>query len=217
MPEKKMVPPQFGIYVHVPFCATACDYCAFYQEQPKRSDVDLYLDGIEDELIQAWDFRPKPKLTQKKHIDTVFIGGGTPGLLTAKDLNRLCSILNQHMLSAPKEWTIELAPSTIKADKIDCLLKHGINRYSMGVQSFDEELLGKLGRRQGPKQIMQAYQTLRDSGCKNINLDMMFALPGQTLEQWESDLRRAIELEPEHISTYCLTFEEDTALWVQLN
>ncbi|WP_309382671.1 radical SAM family heme chaperone HemW [Cerasicoccus frondis] len=216
-----------GLYLHVPFCATTCDFCAFYQEAPRRADLLRYLDGIERELDQwraEWDARADsqanghflPALDADAGL-TVFFGGGTPGLLAAPDLARLCQAVRDRAPGPIAEWTVEMAPSTVKADKIAAMREAGVNRISMGVQSFDEALLEKLGRRHSPKQVLQAYETLRQGGCDNVNLDLIFAVPGQSLDQWRDDLNRAIDLNPEHISTYCLTFEEDTKLWVKLS
>jgi oxygen-independent coproporphyrinogen-3 oxidase len=197
-----------GVYVHVPFCARACDFCAFYQEAPRRGDIDRYLAGISREAAAALDGRP---------VDTVFWGGGTPGLLPAGDLCRLGEALLARLPQPPKEWSVEMAPSAVKPDKAAALRELGVNRISMGVQSFDDALLDKLGRQHHAAQIYRAWETLREAGFDNINLDLMFALPGQSREQWLADLNEAIRLGPEHLSTYCLTFEEDTALWVKLS
>jgi len=150
-------------------------------------------------------------------VDTVFWGGGTPGLLPAKDLQRLGEATRVACHTVPKEWTVEMAPSSVKADKVKVLLDLGVTRISMGVQSLQEETLDALGRMHSAKQVLKAYDLLREGGCDNINLDLMFAIPGQTFESWKQDLDAVMALDPEHISTYCLTFEEDTALWVRLN
>ncbi len=197
-----------GLYVHVPFCARACDFCAFYQEAPRRGDIDRYLDGIDREAGAVLTGQP---------VDTIFWGGGTPGLLPAGDLRRLGEALLKRLPAPPREWSVEMAPSAVKPDKAAALRELGINRISMGVQSFDDALLDKLGRQHRANQIYRAWETLREAGFDNINLDLMFALPGQSREQWLADLNEAIRLGPEHISTYCLTFEEDTALWVKLS
>lgn len=197
-----------GIYVHVPFCASTCDFCAFYQEKPKRQELERYLAGIEIEL-QLMDCR--------EPVATLFWGGGTPGLLPAKDLQQLGALMHKYLnLSHLREWTIEMAPSTVKADKVEVLKAMGVTRISMGVQSFHPDLLERLGRLHQPAQIYKAYETLRRAEFPNINLDMMFAIPGQTAEMLASDLAAAMALQPEHISTYCLTIEEDTALWLKL-
>ncbi len=197
-----------GLYLHVPFCASTCDFCAFYQEKPHRKELDRYLDGIEKEL--QWIQMDRP-------VDTVFWGGGTPGLLPAGDLQRLGEAVLNAAGQRPIEWTVEMAPSTVKDDKLQVLKDLGVTRISMGVQSFDEKSLEGLGRLHRPKQIYQAYDRIRDAGFESVNLDLMIALPGQGKIELEKDLKEACRLDPEHLSTYCLTFEEDTALWVKLS
>jgi oxygen-independent coproporphyrinogen-3 oxidase len=197
-----------GLYCHVPFCASTCDFCAFYQEKPRRGDLDRYLNAMDTEFAL---------IPEDRAVDTVFWGGGTPGLLSAKDLERLGSSMLNRLGTAPKEWTIEMAPSTVKADKLAVLRDLGVTRISMGVQSFDAELLESLGRLHRPNQIYTAWERIQASGFKQTNLDLMFAIPNQSIEQWESAIREAARLGPTHLSTYCLTFEEDTALYVKLS
>lgn len=157
------------------------------------------------------------QLPPVRKVDTVFWGGGTPGLLAAKDLERLGRSLLEHLPEPPKEWTIEMAPSTVKVDKLEVLRDLGVTRISMGVQSFQPELLESLGRLHSPKQIYTAWERVQSAGFPNTNLDLMFAIPNQSIEQWEADIREAARLGPNHLSTYCLTFEEDTALYVKLS
>lgn len=197
-----------GLYVHVPFCGSACDYCAFYKEAPKREHIDAWLRGIkrESELVPL----PRP-------AETFFIGGGTPGILTATDFERLGKILlKANGGKAPKEWSVELAPSTVRADKLDTLRALGVNRLSLGVQSFDAETLALLGRRHAPKKVFEAYAQIREAGFSNVNLDLIFSVPGESRTRWQQDLNRAIELAPEHLSTYCLILEEEAPLLKRL-
>lgn len=204
--EKAQVP--LGIYVHVPFCATTCDFCAFYQTVPKGDAVNRYLDGIEAEAgLVNWGDRTAA---------TAFWGGGTPGLLKPAELERL----GRTMLlfgGQPAEWTVELAPATVTEDRLTVLKSLGVTRVSLGVQSFNDGLLDALGRQHTPAQVYRAYELIRAQGFASVNLDLMFALPGQSEEQWRADLDEAMRLAPDHLSTYCLTFEEDTALWVKLS
>lgn len=193
-----------GIYYHVPFCARSCDFCAFYQEAPKRPDILAYLKGIEQELA----LRPVPR-----QADTVFWGGGTPGLLTARDIYRLGAALLDRLPGRPLEWTVEMAPSTVTHERLKALQDLGVTRVSMGVQSFDSTHLETLGRPHTRSQIYRAIERLKEAAFTDLNLDLMFAIPGQSLGDWEADLREATAWEPTHLSTYCLTFEDDTALW----
>ena len=200
------VQPATALYLHVPFCASSCDFCSFYQEQPKRGEIDRYLAAIEREL----------ELHPPGRVETAFWGGGTPGLLPADDLRRLGEAMTR-AAGQPSEWSVELAPSSVRADKLAALKEMGVTRVSMGVQSFDDVTLDALGRRHSPKQIMEAWELIEAAGFASRNLDLIFAIPGQDEQRWTEDLRRAIELQPDHLSTYCLTFEEDTAMFVKLS
>lgn len=201
-------PSPLGLYVHVPFCASTCDFCAFYQEAPTAGDVERYLDGVRAELALVSPERP---------VDTVFWGGGTPGLLAAKDLLELGRIVRSACGVDPAEWTIELAPGSVTEARLEALREAGVTRVSLGVQSFQPALLEALGRRHSREQILRAHERVRAAGFPSVNLDLMFALPGQADEAWEADLDEALALGPDHLSTYCLTFEEDTRLWVKLS
>lgn len=198
-----------GLYVHVPFCATTCDFCAFYQTVPKADAVPRYLAGIAAEArLVPWDGR---------RIETVFWGGGTPGLLRAGELDTLGRSVLDVCGGAPTEWTVEMAPATVTADRLAVLRALGVTRISMGVQTFRADLLDALGRQHNPMQIYRAYDLVRAAGFPSVNIDLMFALPNQSEAEWRADLDEAMRLAPDHLSTYCLTFEEDTALWVKLS
>jgi oxygen-independent coproporphyrinogen-3 oxidase len=200
--------PPLGVYVHVPFCATTCDFCAFYQTVPKGDAVRRYLDGVETEAgLAQWGGR---------RATTAFWGGGTPGLLRATEIEQLGRTMLLYG-GQPDEWSVEMAPATVTADRLAMLKALGVTRISMGVQSFNEGLLDALGRQHTPAQIYRAYDLIRAQGFASVNIDLMFALPGQAEEQWRADLDEAMRLAPDHLSTYCLTFEEDTALWVKLS
>jgi oxygen-independent coproporphyrinogen-3 oxidase len=197
-----------GLYVHVPFCASTCDFCAFYQTVPTAGDVKRFLEGIAREAAMIGPSRP---------VTTVFWGGGTPGLLAPHDLARLAEIVRERCGGMPEEWTVELAPGSVTESRLKVLRDAGVTRVSMGVQSFQPALLDALGRNHTLEQIQRAYERIRTIGFPSVNLDLMFALPGQTAEEWAADVRAAVALAPDHLSTYCLTFEEDTRLWVKLS
>lgn len=198
-----------GVYVHVPFCATTCDFCAFYQTVPRGDAIPRYLDGIEAEAgLVNWNNR---------RAATAFWGGGTPGLLKADQLERLGRIMLLYSGGQPAEWSVEMAPATVTAERLAVLKALGVTRISLGVQSFSDPLLEALGRQHTPAQIYRAYDLIRATGFASVNIDLMFALPGQEEAQWRADLDEALRLAPDHLSTYCLTFEEDTALWVKLS
>lgn len=200
--------PPLGLYVHVPFCASTCDFCAFYQTVPTAGAVKRFLDGVAKESTLVSWHRP---------VDTIFWGGGTPGLLAAPDIAHLAEIVRAHCGGTPTEWTVELAPGSVTDARLAALRDAGVTRVSMGVQSFQPALLEALGRNHTVAQINRAYDRVRAAGFKSVNLDLMFALPGQTAEEWASDLREAVARQPDHLSTYCLTFEEDTKLWIKLS
>jgi oxygen-independent coproporphyrinogen-3 oxidase len=198
-----------GLYVHVPFCATTCDFCAFYQVHPTAESVEGFIKSIPAEAaLVDWN-RP---------LSTVFWGGGTPGLLPAGDLGRLAAAV--HALPggrSPAEWTVELAPASVTRERLAALRDAGVTRVSLGVQSFRPALLDALGRAHSREQVYRAYERIRCAGFASVNVDLMFALPGQTAAEWDGDIDEAVALAPDHVSTYCLTFEEDTALWVKLS
>ncbi len=197
-----------GFYVHVPFCASTCDFCAFYQTQPTAGSIERYLDCVATEAsLVAW----------KRPVTTVFWGGGTPGLLAARDLEKLGAIVRARCGGTPLEWTVELAPGSVTEERLTVLRAIGVTRVSMGVQSFQPALLDALGRQHSVQQIDRAYDRVRAAGFPSVNLDLMFALPGQTAVEWAADVREAVSRAPDHLSTYCLTFEEDTKLWVKLS
>lgn len=205
--EKSLTAP-LGLYVHVPFCATTCDFCAFYQTVPKGDAVERFLAGVEREAALL-------DLAGRR-ADTAFWGGGTPGLLRPAELERLGRLTRSLAGGSPAEWTVELAPATVTADRLAVLRDAGVTRVSLGVQSFQPELLDALGRQHSRAQVLRAHDLVRAQGFASVNLDLMFALPNQTPTQWRADLEEAVGLAPDHLSTYCLTFEEDTALWVKL-
>jgi oxygen-independent coproporphyrinogen III oxidase len=226
-PERTEAP--LGLYVHVPFCASTCDFCAFYQTQPTAAGVRQFLEGVAREGdLAVWS----------KPVTTVFWGGGTPGLLAPRDLEKLGGMVRARIErrtdispanvensaphgkeapAAPIEWSVELAPASVTEARLTALRNAGVTRVSMGAQSFRPELLDALGRTHTREQIYRAYDRIRAAGFASVNLDLMFALPGQSAEEWANDIREAVALAPDHISTYCLTFEEDTKLWVKLS
>jgi len=197
-----------GLYVHVPFCASTCDFCAFYQVKPTAEGIDGFLEGITREAAMVpW---PRP-------VTTVFWGGGTPGLLSPPALRRLGEKVLACCGGRPEEWTVEMAPASVTVARLAVLKELGVTRISMGAQSFQPALLDGLGRMHTREQVYQAYDRVRTAGFASVNIDLMFALPGQTEAEWLADVAEARVLAPDHLSTYCLTFEEDTALWVKLS
>lgn len=197
------------LYVHIPFCARICPYCAFYKTRANHSETERFCDALLRELAAKSDeFEIIP--------ETIFFGGGTPTALTTAQLELVLRGFREHLdLSALREWTMEANPGSVSARKASVLKQLGGNRLSLGVQSWDDDLLKLLGREHDSKQAEESFGILRGAGFENINLDLMFGLPGQTIEQWRATLEKTIALQPEHISAYCLTYEEDTEFFLR--
>jgi oxygen-independent coproporphyrinogen-3 oxidase len=191
-------------YVHVPFCAHRCGYCDFTLVAGKDHLVDAYLAALEQELSV---------ITDQLEIDTLFFGGGTPTHLTAGQLRRLLALVRSRFrLAEGYEFSVEANPFGLTAEKVGVLADFGVNRVSLGVQSFSADVLAILERDHREPDILAAIENLRGR-IENIGLDLIFAVPGQSLEDWRHTLLRAVELEPDHVSTYGLTFEKGTAFW----
>lgn len=200
-------PPITSLYVHVPFCAHKCEYCAFYSEASNGAQIDRYVRALQQELAMvASALSPR----------TIFFGGGTPSILNLKQWDVILGTMRSLGLSSPDEWTVECNPATVSADKAKLLRDGGVNRISMGVQSLDESLLDRLGRIHSRDMVFRSFDILRAAGFENINIDLMFAIPGQTLSIWRRTLDEALALRSEHISCYEVIYEEDTPLYQQL-
>jgi len=196
-----------GLYLHVPFCAQKCAYCAFYSEPSKGDLVNRYVAALLRELeIVADDLNPK----------TIFFGGGTPSLLNLNQWEQILQAMERLNLLGAEEFTVECNPATVSADKAKLLRDFGVNRISMGVQSLDESLLDRLGRIHTRDTVFKSFEVLRHAGFDNLNLDLMFAIPGQTLDIWRATLREALALGSEHLSSYEVIYEDDTPLFAQL-
>ena len=199
--------PITSLYVHVPFCAHKCEYCAFYSEASTGELIERYTGALIRELeILAPDLAPQ----------TIFFGGGTPSLLNLRQWTRILEAMHRLNLAGAAEWTVECNPATVSLDKARLLRSHGVNRISMGVQSFDEVLLDRLGRIHSRDMVFRSFDTLRAAGFNNLNIDLMFAIPGQTMEVWRKTLDEALALGSEHLSSYEVIYEEDTPLYAQM-
>ena len=200
-----------SLYIHVPFCQSKCSYCGFYSFVPNNGIkwVKLWLRALELEIQRRELQLPMASL---------FIGGGTPTMLAPEDLAALFALLERSFIWQPAhretevEKTIEANPGTLDEVKIQTLRDGGINRISLGVQSFDDNLLARLGRCHVCADTYRSVEQLRRAGYKNINFDLMFGLPGQTLAIWQDTLRRAVDLGPTHLSLYALSLEPGTPL-----
>jgi oxygen-independent coproporphyrinogen-3 oxidase len=199
--------PITNLYVHVPFCARKCNYCAFYSEASSGELIERYVGALIRELERvAADLRPR----------TIFFGGGTPSILNLRQWERIFRAMERVQLSGVTEWTVECNPATVSLDKAKLLRSGGVNRISMGVQSFNEALLDRLGRVHSRQMVYDSFDILRQAGFDNVNLDVMFAIPGQTLEVWRETLAEAVALGSEHLASYEVIYEEDTPLYDQL-
>ena len=205
----EVVSPIRHLYVHIPFCARICPYCAFYKDLLDRSQTSRFCEAILSDLdLLRTRFAILP--------ETIYFGGGTPTALTTGQLEFLLKRFAQHLdLSSLQEWTIEANPGSVSARKAALLRSLGITRISLGVQSWNDDLLKLLGREHNARQAEESFRLLRAAGFSNINVDLMFGLPGQTIEQWKLTLEKTIALQPDHISAYCLTYEEDTEFFLR--
>lgn len=196
------------LYAHIPFCPKVCPYCSFFKEASDRNKTRAFLDAMLSEA-ERYSGRLRPV--------TIFFGGGTPTALSTSQLDYLVGGLKERIdFSALEEFTMEMNPATVSLEKAGRMRELGVNRVSMGVQSWDPGLLETLGRVHSAAQAERSYAILREAGFTNINLDLIFGIPGQTREQWRDSLARTIALGPEHISAYCLTYEEDTEYFLRL-
>ncbi|MFA4858064.1 MAG: radical SAM family heme chaperone HemW [Candidatus Margulisiibacteriota bacterium] len=200
-----------GLYIHLPFCKQKCNYCDFVSYAGKEELIDEYVDSLIAELQTL-------RTTFDTQLATIFFGGGTPTLLKPlhfeKILNAIRAKYNENW-AAVAEISVEANPGTVNTKNLRTLRKLGINRISLGAQTFNNHHLKTLGRIHNAKQIRQAMEAARIAGFNNINLDLIFALPGQTLDEWKADLKQALALKPEHLSLYNLQIEEGTKFQVQ--
>jgi len=196
-----------NLYVHVPFCAQKCEYCAFFSEASSGELINRYVSALIRELeLVADDLKPR----------TIFFGGGTPSLLNLRQWEEILRAMERLNLLGADEFTIESNPATVSLDKSKLLRDFGVNRISMGVQSLDEKLLDRLGRIHSREMVFKSFDTLRKAGFDNLNLDLMFAIPGQTMEIWRDTLNEAVAMDSEHLSSYEVIYEEDTPLYERL-
>ncbi len=203
--------PPRHLYVHIPFCARICPYCAFYKERADPTQTARFVEAILAELAGS-----ALASTGAPRLRTIFFGGGTPTALTTAQLELMLDGFKARLdLSELEEWTFEANPGSVSERKAQLLRDRGVNRISLGVQSFDDGLLQLLGRDHSAAQAEASFDLLRRAGFENLNIDLMFGLPGQTLAQWEDTLRRAVALQPDHVSAYCLTYEEDTDFFLR--
>ena len=196
-----------GIYIHIPFCKRRCIYCDFFSTiQSEKKPT--YIHALCQELEMRKNY------LEGEEIETIYLGGGTPSQLTEEELNEIfTSLYNIYKVKEDAEITLEANPDDLTPEYVSMLRRLPINRISMGIQTFQEETLKLLHRRHTARQAIEAFQRCREAGFRNISIDLMYGLPGETLDTWKEDLQQAIALHPEHISAYHLIYEEGTALW----
>ncbi|VEI07765.1 radical SAM family heme chaperone HemW [Kurthia zopfii] len=203
-----------GVYIHIPFCHQICNYCDFNKVFFKNQPVDEYIESLGREIKMAVESNP----TAYSNIKTVFLGGGTPTALSAEQLDRLLTLIVSYIsLDDIEEYCTEANPDELTEDKLVVLKRHGINRLSLGVQSFDQELLKKLGRTHENEHVFQTIEKAKEIGFTNISIDLMYGLPGQTIEQWQNTLDQAFSLDLPHFSAYSLIVEPKTIFYNLMN
>ena len=199
-----------GIYIHIPFCATRCSYCDFYSTLLLSEVGERYVDAL---LAEA---RLRRGELHGAVVKTLYLGGGTPSQLPLALLSRLIRGLREVIdLGAVTEFTVEANPDDVTREWCETVKSLGVNRVSMGVQSFEDEILKLIGRRHTARQVGDAMVSLREAGINNVSIDLIYGLPGQTVSSWAATVDQAVALGPWHISAYGLTYEEGTRLWHQ--
>ena len=197
-----------GVYIHIPFCKSRCVYCDFYSTTQSEQSKDLFIEALANEV------KARAHFFDNNNIDTLYLGGGTPSTLGAESLSDILNIVRDNFVLKPEaEVTIEVNPDDVTPTFADHLTKTGVNRVSMGVQTFNDDHLSFLHRRHSANQAISAIKTLRSAGITNISIDLIYGLPGQTLEQWQKDLDTAFSQNISHLSAYALIYEEGTALY----
>ena len=196
-----------GIYIHIPFCKRRCIYCDFFSTT-RSEEKPTYVHALCQELEMRKDY------LEGEEIETIYLGGGTPSQLSEDELKEISTyIYKVYSVSPDAEITLEANPDDLTPEYVAMLRQLPINRISMGIQTFQEETLKLLHRRHTAQQAIEAFKRCREAGFQNISIDLMYGLPGETLDTWKEDLQQAIALHPEHISAYHLIYEEGTALW----
>lgn len=195
------------LYLHIPFCHRVCPYCSFYKHTPGGTPVGRFIDALLRET----------KSRVKEPPRTLYLGGGTPSMLSPAHLRKLFGGLAEMIdLASLDDVTMEANPATFDLRKAELFRELGVRRVSLGIQSFSSSVLQTLGREHNPAQAAEAVKILRAAGVPQVNIDLMFSIPGQTPEDWRSSVETAVSLRPDHVSAYNLTYEEDTAFFHSL-
>lgn len=198
-----------GIYVHIPYCKRKCVYCDFYST-PAMGDVEAYVDCVARECAAR-----QAAVLGGERVSTLYVGGGTPSLLTPGQMHRLLDGLRRSAdLSGVEELTVEVNPDDVTDELMECFAREGVNRVSMGVQSFVDSELEFMGRRHNAAEALEAIATMRRAGIGNVSIDLIYGVPGQTMQSWRHSVEQAIATGAQHISAYSLSYEPGTRLWV---
>ena len=207
-----------GLYIHIPFCKSRCIYCGFYSTTSLQLQ-DRYVEALCREMeMRSKDGKKQRNDGERERISTIYLGGGTPSLLSEANLHRLFDAIgNTFSLADLEETTIECNPDDITEDYASMLSRLPVNRVSMGAQTFSDDRLHFLHRRHTAEEVGLAVERLRNVGIENISIDLMFGFPGETLDDWQQDINAALSLDVEHISAYCLMYEEGTPLYRMAN
>lgn len=195
---------EMSLYIHIPFCKQKCLYCDFPSYSGKENFIDEYISALNKEILD--------KCSEYKII-SIFIGGGTPSYLDEKNLESLLKTINLLNLESNMEFTVECNPGTLNEEKLIIMKKYNVDRISMGLQSTNNNLLKEIGRIHTFEEFKKNYYEARKAGFENINIDLMFGLPDQSVEDWKSTLKEAVSLNPDHISAYSLIIEEGTCFY----
>ena len=194
---------KLGLYIHIPFCIKKCRYCDFYSLSCKNTDK--YVSALCNHI------RKEAKSYEDYEIDTVFIGGGTPSVLSCNELEKILATVKSSLnLTQDAEFSMEANPGTLDREKLECLKRGGVNRLSLGLQSTNDNELETLGRIHSYGEFLESYRLAREVGFDNINVDIMYGLPDQTVASLLETVRQVAKIQPEHISAYCLKIEENT-------
>lgn len=193
-----------SLYIHIPFCKQKCLYCDFPSYSGKEKMMDKYINALNKEILRK---------AKEYRINSIFIGGGTPSYLNGSNLESLLATINKLNLKEDLEFTVECNPGTLDRIKLAIMKKHKVNRISMGLQSTKDHILKQIGRIHNYGEFKNNFLLARDSGFNNINVDLMFGLPNQSVEDWKESLEEVAKLKPEHISAYSLIIEEGTPFY----
>lgn len=205
--ERRVIAMKYGIYVHIPFCIKKCPYCDFTSFTPKKVPEKEYVKA----LVREIEFRVEEAGISR--VETVYFGGGTPSLISPKGISSILSVIAEEFALLEPEITLEANPGTVDLERLKGYRDTGINRLSLGVQSFNDRLLSNLGRIHTRVEALNAFESAKKAGFDNVGIDLIHSIPGESLKDWNDDLKNAVSLRPEHISAYNLTIEEGTPFY----